>query len=386
MILNGYVAERFDPVRHLVFAMFGAAFCVMLFALSAAMGISGGAYFWYVLLIILFGLFQSASLPCTVKIVSGWFQPSSHGTVFGIWATNAVVGNLIGLGLASLLAKEEGSRALMPMLLVPALFIILVALCQLLLLQEGPFQLPSSPNGGVPFSQVLALPNVKTYTAAFSMVRTVDVSLFFWIVLYLNKHVGLSQASASLVAMTYDFGLVIGAFTSGKITDRTGNRPAIFAGLLFTAAIFALGSAFVTDAAGAAALMFMMGTMMGGPAMLMPTAIAADIGTRSQLAVTATISGIVDGTGSGIAALGQLAVGFISDTAGWTIIFILIAVLLAIGGVFCILISYWDKKKREPAFVPVKNADEKESDVSDVSDSKDEEEISLLGHNLVDNF
>mmetsp|Transcript_7738 Transcript_7738/g.12632 ORF Transcript_7738/g.12632 Transcript_7738/m.12632 type:complete len:133 (-) Transcript_7738:325-723(-) len=131
--------------------------------------------------------------------------------------------------------------------------------------------------------------------------------------------------------------------------------------------------------------MFMMGTMMGGPAMLMPTAIAADIGTRSQLAVTATISGIVDGTGSGIAALGQLAVGFISDTAGWTIIFILIAVLLAIGGVFCILISYWDKKKREPAFVPVKNADEKESDVSDVSDSKDEEEISLLGHNLVDN-
>mmetsp|Transcript_7738 Transcript_7738/g.12628 ORF Transcript_7738/g.12628 Transcript_7738/m.12628 type:complete len:298 (-) Transcript_7738:1092-1985(-) len=216
MILNGYVAERFDPVRHLVFAMFGAAFCIMLFALSAAMGISGGAYFWYVLLIILFGLFQSASLPCTVKIVSGWFQPSSHGTVFGIWATNAVVGNLIGLGLASLLAKEEGSRALMPMLLVPALFIILVALCQLLLLQEGPFQLPSSPNGGVPFSQVLALPNVKTYTAAFSMVRTVDVSLFFWIVLYLNKHVGLSQASASLVAMTYDFGLVIGAFTSGK--------------------------------------------------------------------------------------------------------------------------------------------------------------------------
>ena len=55
----------------------------------------------------------------------------NRGTVFGLWATNGVIGNLMGLGISSALAFFAGSDALQLMLTIPAAMMTLVGLLQL---------------------------------------------------------------------------------------------------------------------------------------------------------------------------------------------------------------------------------------------------------------
>ncbi|ONK59604.1 uncharacterized protein A4U43_C08F8170 [Asparagus officinalis] len=74
-------------------------------------------------------------------------------------------------------------------------------------------------------------------------------------------------------------------------------------------------------------LMFLAGYFVNGPYALITTAVAADLGTQDMIKgnsrALATVTAIIDGTGSIGAALGPLLTGYIS-TRGWNSVFIML--------------------------------------------------------------
>jgi OPA family glycerol-3-phosphate transporter-like MFS transporter 1/2 len=82
-------------------------------------------------------------------------------------------------------------------------------------------------------------------------------------------------------------------------------------------------------------LMMIAGLFINGPYALITTAVSADLGTHSSLRgdsrALATVTAIIDGTGSIGAALGPLLTGFLS-TKGWNTVFVMLMLGALIAG------------------------------------------------------
>jgi OPA family glycerol-3-phosphate transporter-like MFS transporter 1/2 len=81
--------------------------------------------------------------------------------------------------------------------------------------------------------------------------------------------------------------------------------------------------------------MMIAGLFINGPYALITTAVSADLGTHSSLRgdsrALATVTAIIDGTGSIGAALGPLLTGFLS-TKGWDTVFVMLMLGALIAG------------------------------------------------------
>ncbi|MQL73405.1 hypothetical protein Taro_005752, partial [Colocasia esculenta] len=89
-------------------------------------------------------------------------------------------------------------------------------------------------------------------------------------------------------------------------------------------------------------LMFLSGFFVNGPYALITTAVVADLGTqdmiKGNLRALATVTAIIDGTGSVGAALGPLLTGYIS-TRGWNSVFVMLILATSLAGTFVIHIA-----------------------------------------------
>ena len=79
-------------------------------------------------------------------------------------------------------------------------------------------------------------------------------------------------------------------------------------------------------------LMTIVGYFVGGAANMISAAITADLGRQVQgnAEALSTVTGIVDGTGSVGAALGQILVPLIQDSFDWHAVFYLFIILVFI--------------------------------------------------------
>lgn len=151
----------------------------------------------------------------------------------------------------------------------------------------------------------------------------------------------LSHKSAGILSTIFDIGGVFGGISAGYISDMIEARAitsVIFLSLSIPILILyrAYGSiSMLTNTA----LMFASGLLVNGPYSLITTAVAADLGTQSMIRgnsrALATVTAIIDGTGSVGAALGPLLAGYIS-TRGWNSVFFMLIVSISIAG--CLLI------------------------------------------------
>lgn len=147
----------------------------------------------------------------------------------------------------------------------------------------------------------------------------------------------LSVKSSGNLSTLFDLGGVVGGILAGYISDRLEAR-AITAASFMYCAIPALILYRVYGGVSMFAnimLMMMAGLFVNGPYALITTAVSADLGTHSSLRgnsrALATVTAIIDGTGSVGAALGPLLTGFIS-TDGWTGVFIMLTLSSLISG------------------------------------------------------
>ena len=132
-------------------------------------------------------------------------------------------------------------------------------------------------------------------------------------------------------------GGVLGGILAGQISDRLDARVITAASLMYCAIpaliiyrVYGGISMFANIV-----LMMITGMFVNGPYALITTAVSADLGTNSSLKgisrALATVTAIIDGTGSVGAALGPLLTGYISPY-GWNGVFIMLTVASLISG------------------------------------------------------
>lgn len=148
----------------------------------------------------------------------------------------------------------------------------------------------------------------------------------------------MSAASAGYLSVLFDVGGIVGGVLAGFISDQLNARAT-------TAAVFmylAIPSLFLFHAYGSTSkatnigLMMISGLFVNGPYALITTAVSADLGTHKSLKgdsrALATVTAIIDGTGSLGAALGPFITGFISRK-GWDSVFIMLALCALVAAV-----------------------------------------------------
>ncbi|KAJ7358963.1 hypothetical protein OS493_019867 [Desmophyllum pertusum] len=325
-----------------------------------------------------------------VAVMGNWFGKSSRGIVFGIWSANASVGNIIGaLQVAAILDYGYEFAMLVPAVVLFA-FGILIYFClipspeeiglplpkddqasqassnvfneQIVEQEEFPNKVPSPVDGGfsqssasssyhsvnqqqrkaVSFCQAVLLPGVIPYSLSYACLKLVNYSFFFWLPFYLSNKFHWKDTVSDKISTFYDVGGIVGGIVGGLISDLMGKRSPLVIVML----VLSIPMLFVYGNTGGgytlnAALMCLTGFMIGGPANLISSAISADLGRQSALSADsealATVTGIVDGTGSVGAAIGQFLVPEINTHSGWKPVFYFLMVMTFMSFV-CLII------------------------------------------------
>ncbi|KAJ4954222.1 hypothetical protein NE237_031054 [Protea cynaroides] len=373
MYFAGHIGDRVDLRLFLSFGMFASGISTVVFGLGYWWKIH--SFVFFLLVQIVSGLFQSTGWPCVVAIMGNWFGKSKRGLIMGIWSSHTSVGNILGSVVASsVLAFGWGWS-----FVLPGIFIILVGFVVFLFLivtpedaglespvrdmemtseaefviaseeikgeEEGLLQSGSPGSSGssaaIGFLEAWRLPGVAPYAFCLFFSKLVAYTFLYWLPFYIRHTavggVHLSHETAGMLSTIFDIGGVFGGISAGYISDRIEARAVtsiLF--LIFSVPALILyrtcGSISMYSSTG---LMFISGLLVNGPYSLITTAVASDLGTQSFIKgnsrALATVTAIIDGTGSVGAAVGPLLTGYISTT-GWNSVFfmLIVAILLAI--------------------------------------------------------
>lgn len=163
--------------------------------------------------------------------------------------------------------------------------------------------------------------------------------------------VHLSHKTAGILSTVFDIGGVFGGVLAGFMSDVIEARAVtsiVFLFLSIPALLFyrIFGSFSMFFNIG---LMFLSGLLVNGPYALITTAVATDLGTQSMTGgnsrALATVTAIIDGTGSVGAALGPLLAGYIS-TRGWNSVFFMLILSILLAILFLIRVARTEIKEK----------------------------------------
>uniref|UniRef100_A0A8C8Z127 Sugar phosphate exchanger 3 n=1 Tax=Prolemur simus TaxID=1328070 RepID=A0A8C8Z127_PROSS len=344
LFISGIVGDRLNLRWVLSFGMCSSALVVFVFGT-----VTEWLHFYnkwlYCCLWIVNGLLQSTGWPCVVAVMGNWFGKAGRGVVFGLWSACASVGNILGACLASSVLQYGYEYAFLVTASVQfaggivIFFGLLVSPEEIGLSgteAEENFEEDShrplingteneddyEPNysiqegstvtqvKAISFYQACCLPGVIPYSLAYACLKLVNYSFFFWLPFYLSNNFRWKEAEADKLSIWYDVGGIIGGTLQGFISDILQKRAPVLALSL----LLAIGS-----------LIGYSRFFIGGPSNMISSAISADLGRQELIQgsseALATVTGIVDGTGSIGAAVGQYLVSLIQDKLGWMWVF-----------------------------------------------------------------
>ncbi|CAK6949838.1 sugar phosphate exchanger 3 [Scomber scombrus] len=376
LYFSGVIGDRLNLRYVLCFGLCGSAAVEFVFGtLTEWLHIYN--IYLYCGLWVLNGLLQSAVWPCVVAVMGNWFGKAGRGFVFGLWSACASVGNILGAFLASSVLKYGYEYAFLVTSVVQfaggvvVFFGLITSPKEVGLSLEsetglGPVETDTDshrplmsdeedeveaeayggryqsvqqpdeplaePPQAVSFLQAFGLPGVLPYSLAYACLKLVNYSFFFWLPFYLSNNYGWKEAEADRLSVWYDVGGIIGGTLQGLISDFMGKRAPVLAISLALAMGALIGySHSPNDQVINAALLATTGFFIGGPSNMISSAISADLGRQEALRgskeALATVTGIVDGTGSIGAAGGQYLVSLIESKLGWMYVFYFFVVM-----------------------------------------------------------
>ncbi|KAM9705022.1 sugar phosphate exchanger 3 [Menidia menidia] len=375
LYLSGVIGDRVNLRHVLCFGLCGSAIVEFVFGtLTEWLRLYSVPV--YCGLWVLNGLLQSAVWPSVVAVMGNWFGKAGRGFVFGLWSACASVGNILGAFLASSVLKYGYEYAFLVTSVVQfagglvVFFGLLTSPKEVGLSLEaetglGPVETDASSHrplmsdeeeeeeeeeeeaqqgeepvgGAIGFFQAFCLPGVLPYSLAYACLKLVNYSFFFWLPFYLSNNYGWKEAEADRLSVWYDVGGILGGTVLGLVSDCLGNRAPVLVLSLVLAMGALLGySRSPDDQAVNAAILAATGFLVGGPSNMISSAISADLGRQAALGgnreALATVTGIVDGTGSIGAAGGQYVVSLIESRLGWMSVFYFFIVMTGAGILF----------------------------------------------------
>ncbi|KAG9456178.1 hypothetical protein H6P81_000686 [Aristolochia fimbriata] len=380
MYFAGHVGDRVDLRSFLAFGMLGTAVSTVVFGLAFWLKIHRLAFFLMVQIVS--GMFQSTGWPCVVSVVGNWFGKSKRGLIMGFWNSHTSFGNILGSVVASsALEIGWGWSFVFPGILI-GLVGLLVFKYLIVAPEAAGFELmevelnpqsdvpettplhkeeedeenvllqvddrPTESTGAIGFLDAWRLPGVASYAFCLFFSKLVAYTFLYWLPFYI-RHTAvagayLSRRTAGLLSSVFDLGGVVGGILAGYISDAIEARGITsIAFLLFSVPALILYRIYGSISTSAnVGLMFLSGLFVNGPYSLITTAVAADLGTQSLIRgnsrALATVTAIIDGTGSVGAALGPLLTGYISSK-GWNSVFAMLIVASVFASLFLVNIA-----------------------------------------------
>lgn len=182
----------------------------------------------------------------------------------------------------------------------------------------------------VNFFKAWLIPGVLQFSICYLGLKLANYGIMLWLPKYAADHLKFNEDEKTLIAVLYDVGTITGSIILGLLSDWLyGKRtPICFIGLLI-ATVGHVFLIFLTSSQKVLLyiLIFSLGFFVGGISNIIAGTACADLGKQDALKnnskALSTVTGIVDGTGSIGAALGQKGIGFLQDSGSWTGVFIL---------------------------------------------------------------
>ncbi|XP_021346442.1 glucose-6-phosphate exchanger SLC37A2-like isoform X3 [Mizuhopecten yessoensis] len=360
MFFSGHIAERMSLRYFLSGGM------IMSGLLTAAFGMG---YFWnihnlgyYIAIQVVGGMFQSTGWPAVVSCMGNWYGKGKRGLIMGIWNSHTSVGNILG----SLIAGSFVTGAWGWSFVLPGIIIGILGVLVFFLLVPDPADVGCSlpdhqgtnvtsndedrakepdieseeeyssstnfvkkkgqPDKPIGFFAALRIPGVVEFSLCLFFAKLVSYTFLFWLPKYISSKSDIDAEKAADLSTFFDVGGILGGITAGLVSDYTGARATTCVIQLMLAApvmyIYNLYGSI--DLAHSIGLSILCGFMVNGPYALITTAVSADLGTHKVLQgnskALATVTAIIDGTGSIGAAIGPLLAGII-ETTGWNNVF-----------------------------------------------------------------
>jgi sugar phosphate permease len=170
----------------------------------------------------------------------------------------------------------------------------------------------------------------------------VNYAMFFQLPLILSSH--FDQSTSNLISSLYSIGMMPGGIVCGWVSDIYGGRRAcVIATFMGVLVPLLLVFAFYMDTLPVMTLLLLlafMGCLVGGPNNIITSAVAADLADDPSIKgnnkALGTVTGIINGSGSVTAALGQLAIPVlytmgIKDGVGYRYVWFFLILCTAVG-------------------------------------------------------
>lgn len=392
MFVAGHLGDTLDLRLFLTTGMVGSGIFVGLFGMGYFLDIH--AFGFYLIMQMVAGLFQATGWPSVVAVIGNWFGKRKRGLIMGVWNAHTSIGNISG----SLLAASVLDYGWGWSFILPGASIVMGGIIVYLFLAAYPedvgFPYANDPipgserlpndeeshmqkgktaavenNSGIRYGsgsrtsvgllQACLIPGVIPFAFCLFFAKLVAYTFLYWLPFYLSQtEIGgeyLSVKTAGNLSTLFDVGGIFGGIIAGYISDKLKARATTAATFMYAA----IPSMLLYRAYGSVSqtvnivLMMVAGLFVNGPYALITTAVSADLGTHSSVRgdsrALATVTAIIDGTGSVGAALGPLLTGFLS-TQGWDAVFIMLMVGALIAGLLLsrLVVAEITEKIRRP--------------------------------------
>ncbi|XP_041658195.1 glucose-6-phosphate exchanger SLC37A2 isoform X2 [Cheilinus undulatus] len=363
MFISGIFGERLPLRYYLSAGMLLSGLFTCLFGLGFYLNIHSLGY--YAFIQVMNGLMQTTGWPAVVACVGNWFGKGKRGFIMGVWNSHTSVGNILG----SLIAGAFVSSAWGMSFIVPGLIIASTGILCFFFLVEKPEDVNCTPpqhhseqengetepllntashvdrtsngNGAITteipqivedhseaisFCGALSIPGVVEFSLCLLFAKLVSYTFLYWLPLYISNVAHFEAKEAGDMSTLFDAGGIVGGIMAGLVSDYAGGRATTCCVMLLVAApmLFLYNHIGQRSIGTTIGMLLLCGGLVNGPYALITTAVSADLGTHESLRgnsrALATVTAIIDGTGSIGAALGPLLAGVISPT-GWNNVF-----------------------------------------------------------------
>ncbi|XP_060211513.1 putative glycerol-3-phosphate transporter 1 [Lycium barbarum] len=363
MYFSGHVGDRMDLRVFLTAGMLGTGLFTALFGVGYWANIH--SFYYYLIVQMIAGLFQSTGWPSVVAVVGNWFGKKKRGLIMGIWNAHTSVGNITGSLVASILLKYGWGWSMV----VPGILIAFSGMIVFLLLPVHPESVGGSKDedevlspgkedevvnepllrsdreeeSAVGFIEAWRIPGVAPFALCLFFAKLVAYTFLYWLPYYIS-HTAidgryLSNEESGNLSTLFDVGGVVGGILAGYISDQLDARAITAASFMYCVipALYLYRSYGHISMTINIILMVITGMFVNGPYALITTAVSADLGTHSSLKgnsrALATVTAIIDGTGSIGAAVGPFITGYISAKS-WNAVFVMLMGAALIAGLF----------------------------------------------------
>ena len=224
-----------------------------------------------------------------------------------VWGVYTAAGNMSGEWMVVLL-KEKFQFTWQSILLSAAGLNALLSVGSYALLKEPLKSEPllDSEEGSVSFCKAWLIKGVLGASLTLAGVKMITYALSLWLPFYLETNFDMTTTIIGSLAFSFDMGGLVGTIAAGALADWVKMRVVVVFGMVFCG----LPLLFWFQQTETEALLFViitcLGIMFAGSYNMIAVVIAQDL--AEQTTAKATVLGIVNGTGSLGAAVGQVMV------------------------------------------------------------------------------